>query len=148
MVLLKMPINVMRIFTEPDIALPPDSADDTENGSQTALHEARQELTENCTGSRRGAQQTGYGLHIAAVCIQLDTLASRAASGIHVRASLHEWQQTTGASMTRDRYNSLHPLAQYGVKELLYFLYQSLTQLGNEARFGDLLAVYVRPTVI
>ena len=139
-----MPIDAMRIFGELEIALPPESAHDIENASQTALHGARQELTENRTASHSHALQTGYDLHIKAVCKQLDIFARQAASGIGAHVSPHEWQQTADAPLARDGYKNLHPLAQYGVKELLFFLYQTQTQLGNEGRFSDLLAVYVR----
>lgn len=138
-----MPINAMRVFKELGIAVPPESAHDTENSSQTALHEARQELTENWTRSHVRALQTGYNLHIEAVCIQLNILARQAVRG-SVRLSVHKWQQTADAPFAREGYKNLHPLAQYGVKELLYFLYQTLTELLDKERFEDLRAVYVR----
>ena len=140
-------LDVLLILNQLEIPLPPASADNNEGYSQTArdlLREVRQELTEDWTHSEHDPQ-TDYGIHIPRVCSGLNSLARRAGNRTGAPASLHTWDDRRDPVLGQDAYNSLHPLVQYGVKELLYFLYEVLGHLLNRNKFEDLLHVYVCP---
>lgn len=106
------------------------------------LQAARKELTPDWTADRCRWERSGYKSHILGLFFHLNHIAKTAAEE-HQAApvALHEWKDVLNSGT----YESLHPLVQYGVKELLYFLYRALTELHHSRQFEALLHVYVCP---
>lgn len=141
-----MPINVLQTLRHLGIALPlgpvdPQHADHAQAAKQM-LQAARKELTPDWTADRCRWERSGYKSHILGLFFHLNHIAKTAAEE-HQAApvALHEWKDVLNSGT----YESLHPLVQYSVKELLYFLYRALTELHHSRQFEALLHVYVCP---
>lgn len=95
---------------------------------------------------------TGYADQIPPLCQNLSRLATTAEKSLPIEPT----QGSIWFRMPTDKrkpgqpgieaniYNELSLLAQYGVKELLYFLSTQLEQLLDEKRYQDMLDILVR----
>lgn len=87
---------------------------------------------------------SGWGVHIKSVCLAIYRLQGYYADREDWASIFRHWRSQARAVMSKEQHDQWHLLIQYGVQELLYFLYECLVDLIRQGRRGKAAEVLVR----